>query len=528
MIEDGRHFDYDTSGSYSRNVPTNEFIEAMTMLGFPKEDVIAVATGKITAKEVFQKIAPDEIKNIEWIDIGRRKYVFDGNIAISGNFGGITIDKFPFPFEGQPIFDCSKVSTWYMRFGDNKRRAKLINVNANKDSIRDTDLRSAIIEEPIYLSSVDATDTIFGHHTVLYPEHSIAPLKKVNLALAVDSEGKKYVTDSNGHVLDDWFPETEEIMVTNNSKRVKVFANADNEEMAKMAFENGAEGIGLVRTENVFSSCDRTDLETFLRYYDYEEEEALEVLKRLTRNQIERILLTASGSRITIRLLDFKFAEFLSLTHLSLDDLYLNEIPNTRGTNGLDRDILIAQVGVLMELALKYDIELNILIPMIKDFKDFRYLKNIILDEAKKYSISNIRIGALIENLHSIHYADELARVADFISIGTNDLTESVIGLSRYSEAIEFQTLSDKVKETIEEIIFRIRAIKSDIEIGVCGEHTNHPDNLSFLSSLNIDYVTCSPTYVNFVEEVFHHNQSKEKILQKIDRKDLDYDEKSN
>jgi len=528
LIEDGRYFDYDTSGSYSRNVPTSEFIEAMVMLGFQEEDVIAVATGKLTAKEVFQKIAPDDIKNITWIDIGRRKYVFDGNVAISGSFGGITVDKFPFPFEGQPIFDCSKVSTWYMNFGDNKRRAKLINVNANRDSIRDTDLRAAIIEEPIYLSSVDATDTIFGHHTVLCPEHSIAPLKKVNLALAVDSEGKKYVTDSNGHVLDDWFPETEDVMVTNSNKSIRVLANADNEEMASLVFKNGAEGIGLVRTENIFSSCNRDDLETFLRYYDYEEEEALEVLKRLTRNQIERILLIASDSRVIIRLLDFKFAEFLALSHLSLDDLYLSEIPDTRGTNGLDRDILSAQVGVLMELALKYDIELNILIPMINTVSDFKYLKKLILEQAKKYSVSRIRIGAMIENLHSIHYADELARLADFISIGTNDLTESVTGLSRYSGSLDFQILSDKVKEIVEEIIFRVRAVKSDIEIGICGEHTNNPTNLEFLTGINIDYVTCSPTYVNFLKEVLHHEHPKEKILQKGDRKDIDYEGKSN
>lgn len=519
LIEDGRYFDYDTSGGYGRNVSSGEFLEAMIMLGFPKEDVLAVATGKLTAKEVFQKVAPDSIKNIEWVDIGRRNYVFDGNVAISGNFGGIVIDKFPFPFEGQPIFDCSKVSTWYMKFGNNERKAKLINVNANKDSIRYTDLRAAIIDEPIDLSKVDATDTIFGHQVVLYPEHSIAPLKRVNLALAVDSEGKKYATDASGHILNDWFPETEEVSIENNGKLVKVFANADNEEMARMAQEFGAEGIGLVRTENVFSSCSIDDLVTFIRYYDFDNDDSLEVLRRLAKEQVEKILLVANGKRVIVRLLDFKFAEFLSLSHLSLEDLDFREMPNTRGTVGLDRDILTTQVKVFMELAQQYNVELNLLIPMIDDVKNFKYFRDIIMEQAKKYSISNIRIGAMIENLHSMHYADELARLADFISLGTNDLTESITGLSRYSQSLDFQILSEEVKKSIEEIIYRVRAVKPEIEIGICGEHGNRIENLSFLSSLNIDYITCSSSYVKITQEVLNGQQQKTKVkvLEKTD-----------
>lgn len=519
LIEDGRYFDYDTSGGYGRNVSSGEFLEAMIMLGFPKEDVLAVATGNLTAKEVFQKVAPDSIKNIEWVDIGRRNYVFDGNVAISGNFGGIVIDKFPFPFEGQPIFDCSKVSTWYMKFGDNQRRAKLINVNANKDSIRYTDLRAAIIDEPIDLSKVDATDTIFGHQVVLYPEHSIAPLKRVNLALAVDSEGKKYATDASGHILNDWFPETEEVSIENNGKLVKVFANADNEEMARMAQEFGAEGIGLVRTENVFSSCSIDDLVTFIRYYDFDNDDSLEVLRRLAKEQVEKILLVANGKRVIVRLLDFKFAEFLNLSHLSLADLDFREMPNTRGTVGLDRDILTTQVKVFMELAQQYNVELNLLIPMIDDVKNFKYFRDIIMEQAKKYSISNIRIGAMIENLHSMNYADELTRLADFISIGTNDLTESITGLSRYSQSLDFQILSEEVKKSIEEIIYRVRAVKPEIEIGICGEHGNRIENLSFLSSLNIDYITCSSSYVKITQEVLNGQQQKTKVkvLEKTD-----------
>lgn len=520
LIENGRYFDYDTDRGYSRNLSSEEFIEAMVMLGFNKNDVIDVALGKLTAKEAFKKVAPDSIKNIEWVNIGRRQYIFDGNVAISGNFGGINIDKFPFPFDGQPIFDCSKVSTEYLKFGDNKRGAKLINVNVNKNSIRDTDLRTAIIDEPINLSKVDATNTIFGHQVVIYPEYSIAPLSKINLSLAMDEQGRKYVTDIKGHIVNEWFPETEEVEVKHNAKSIKVFANADNEKMIKMALENGAEGIGLVRTENVFSTCCTDDLKNFMYYYDYEDNDSLDVLKRLLKDQIEKILfIVKNGKKVIIRLLDFKFDEFLRLLHMSLDDFDFLKMPNTRGTRGLYRGILKAQLDILLELASKFNVELNILVPLLDNYKDFKYIRDVILEKAQKYNISKIRIGAMIENLHSVNYADEIAKLADFVSIGTNDLTEEVTGLSRNSQEIAFQILTDDVKNVITEIIYRVRAIKPEIEIGVCGEHTNYIENIDFLSNLNIEYITCAPAYIKINQELFNSCSSNVMVLEKTKKK---------
>lgn len=516
LIDNGRHFTYDNTNSYSQNVTSEEFIEAIVMLGFNREDVIAVAEGKLTAKEAFNKIAPDDIKNIEWLDIGRRRYVFNGNVAISGNFGGISIDKFPFPFTGQPIFDCSKVSTWYIKFGDNNRRAKLINVNASKDSIRNTDLRTAIIDEPIDLSSVDATDTIFGHQVVLYPEYSIAPLNRINLALAIDSEGKKYVTDSNGHIKNEWFPETEDVSIERKTRPLKIFANTDNETTARMAIENGAEGIGLVRTETIFSNCDINDLKSFLSYYGWGDTDyALEVLKRLAENQIEKILQITAGKKVVIRLLDLKLSDFLRLSPVSLEELDITELPDTRGTKGLDREILATQLEVLMSLASKYNIELNILVPMINSIADFKYIKEEIKRQAAKYNISSLKVGAMIENLHTMNYADEFAKHADFISIGTNDLTESITGLSRNSHVIEFQILSEQVQNALKEIIYKIRAVRPEIKIGICGEHSNYLENISFLSNLDIDYISCAPQYVKANQELLDNSKEPKKVLQK-------------
>jgi len=516
LIDNGRYFDYDDNDEYCRNITSEEFIDAMIMLGFNKDDVIAVAEGKLTAKEAFRKVAPDNIKNIEWLNIDRKRYVFNGNVAISGNFSSINIDNFPFPFEGQPILDCSKVSTQYIRFEDNKRRTKLININANKDSIKNTDLRTAIIDEPINLSLVDATDTIFGHQVVLYPEYSIAPLSKINLALAIDSNGKKYVTDSNGHIKNEWIPETENINIDKKMKTIKIYANADNENMARVALENGAEGIGLVRTEDVFTNCNINELKSMLSYYSWKDtDKALDILKKLTTNQIEKILFIMDEKKVVIRLLDFKFSEFLRLSHISLEELDIDNIPNTRGTKGLNRKILNTQLEVLMSLASKYNVELNILVPMLDSITNFKEIKDEIINQSAKYNIPKIRIGAMIENLHSMNYADEVAKNADFISIGTNDLTESITGLSRYSQLVDFQLFSTKVKEAIKEIIYKVRAVKPEIEIGICGEHVNYVENVEFLSNLNIDYISCSPIYVKTNQEILNNSQEKEIILQK-------------
>ncbi len=221
------------------------------------------------------------------------------------------------------------------------------------------------------------------------------------------------------------------------------------------------------------------------------------------------------GKRVIIRLLDFKFSDFLRLSHVSLEEFDLLEVPDTRGTNGLYGRILDTQLEILMKSAIEYNIELNILVPMIDNISDFRYIRDEIIKRSQKFKVPKVKIGAMIENVHSMNYADEIARNVDFISIGTNDLTESIIGLSRDSQMLEFRVLSDTVKKSIEEIIYKVKAVKPEIEIGICGEHTNYIENVEFLSNLNIDYVTCAPGYVRVNQELLNHVQSKGRILQK-------------
>lgn len=125
------------------------FLLAMETLGFNKELVIGVLGEVITAEQAFMAVAPPELVNKRWVNKHRKHFEFEGNTAISGHFGSMELDNFPFPFEGQANIDCAKVKTACVEFGENKKGHKLINVNCNPDSIVYTNLRNAIIEEPI-------------------------------------------------------------------------------------------------------------------------------------------------------------------------------------------------------------------------------------------------------------------------------------------------------------------------------------------------------------------------------------------
>ena len=210
--------DYDWDNDWDNmedNTKVELFIKMMEFIGFKKEDIIAVLNRTLTAREAYMNVAPEEIRNLQWVSVDRRMFVFDGNVAIEGRFDSMDMDRFPFPFEGQPILDCSKVKTACIHFENNNRKIKLININSNPESIIYTNLKNAIIDEPIDLSLVDATGVKFGRHTVINLGKSIAKLEKMDLTLAVNENGEKFVVDEKGRVqLDyDYNPKTNTIEI---------------------------------------------------------------------------------------------------------------------------------------------------------------------------------------------------------------------------------------------------------------------------------------------------------------------------
>ena len=138
----------------------------------------------------------------------------------------------------------------------------------------------------------------------------------------------------------------------------------------------------------------------------------------------------------------------------------------------------------------------KILVPYVRTSRTFSSVKAAIMNKARHIvGYANVEIGAMIENKEASLDANRIAQNADFISFGTNDLTESVLNKKRNPSDADFSVLSDNVKKLISKAVNRIKRTK-DIPICICGEHANYSNNLEYLLSLNIDGITIHPEFV--------------------------------
>lgn len=510
LTEDKNHFTDDIESLYkmSNQEKIDCFIDAMVMLGFRKEDIEEVLKKKMTAQEAYRHVALEEKKNIVRVTHGRRIFYFDKNVAIKGDFSGIWLDEFPFPFEEEPIFDCSKVTCKSAYFNENSSGIKLINVNANEESIRYTDLTNVKIDEVIDLAKVNATGTTFGHHKVINLEHSIAPLERVNLSLATDIDGNNYITTKTGLVTVDF--QTEDVLERKQGK-IKVYANADNSLMAMDALEHDADGIGLIRTENIYTN--ETDaLNRFVYYaentYTFEPVDGNTEFNILQYTQLKEICKAKSISKKIVRLFDFKEEDVQRILGVSWNSENWMTRKNFLGNyHGILRD----QIFTIAKVAKEENTTFDILVPLVTDANYFHYIKSDIISYAEDIGIKDLKIGAMIESKDAIPAITSIAKNADFISIGTNDLTESVTGKRRNIYDQEFFHLTEEVKECIEDVIYRAKAVNSDIKIGICGEHANYIENVMYYKTLNIDYITCSSSFIAVNKEVLNPMQKTKK-----------------
>ena len=506
LVEEGKRWyktlDYDHDNDWDKmsdEEKLEKFLQAMKFIGFKEEDVMSVINGKMSAQEAYRNVAPEEIKNIEWVCTYRRYFEFLGNVAVSGDFGSMNLDNFPFPFEGEPILDCSKVKTSCVHFDNNIRKVKLINVNSNVDSIRYTNIKNAIIDEVISLSKVNAARTVFGHHKVSNLEYSIAPIEDMDLRLAVNEEGKKYEIDKDGKlVLDEFFEP--KIISEENNRDLFVLANADNKEMVIDAITNQADGIGLVRTEYMFTELEdiREFVNLFVSYGLFDEKNNYyEEFRKKQIKQAKEIFQTSSQQSVIFRLFDFKLADFLK--QISESSEYDEEEMRTfRGAQFLNNNhkLLEVQCQAIFEVAEEYGREVNLLVPMVNSNGTFERIKSTIEETSSNFKLKDLKIGAMIETVSMAKNAELLANSADFISIGTSDLTEDVTCVSRNTNRSEFYELSDEVKDLMEDVVYRIRAFNNDCLIGVCGEHGNYLENVLFYKELGVDYITCNSSFI--------------------------------
>ncbi len=308
-----------------------------------------------------------------------------------------------------------------------------------------------------------------------------------------------------------------------------VWANADNPEDAAKAREFGAQGIGLCRTEHMFFGDERLPVvqEMILASDEAGRREALDRLLPFQQADFEGIFEAMAGFPVVIRLLDPPLHEFLPSLDEATDERMRNRIKaltesnpmlGTRGCRlGIQwPEIYEMQVRAIARAAKAVQERtgdaplVEIMHPLVGFAEELRRLRvlteQVMAEEAPEIEYT---CGTMIELPRAALRADEIAEHADFFSFGTNDLTQTALGMSRddaegkfltfYLEdgVIErnpFETLDqDGVGELMRIAVERGRGAKETIKLGICGEHGGDPKSVEFCHGLGLDYVSCSP-----------------------------------
>ncbi|MEM2635231.1 MAG: putative PEP-binding protein, partial [Nitrososphaerales archaeon] len=336
----------------------------------------------------------------------------------------------------------------------------------------------------------------------------------------------------------------------NEFRKLGVRANADTPEAAKLARSFGAEGIGLCRTERMFNAVDRLPIVVKMILTDSEEEriEALNKLMPMQKNDFKDILRVMEGYPVTIRLLDPPLHEFLPRFEELLEEVnrlkyskgfesellekqkilsrvrVMSEVNPMLGHRGVrvgitHPEIYEMQVRAICEAAAELiiegiDVKPQIMIPQVAIAEELVVIKNIVNrvkeEVEKKYGVKiPIKYGTMIEVVRACLTADQIAKITDFFSFGTNDLTQGTFSFSR--EDVEnkflpiyiskgilkhnpFQTIDEEgVGKLIKIAVELGKAANPELEIGICGEHGGDPESITFCHKAGLTYVSASP-----------------------------------
>ena len=324
-------------------------------------------------------------------------------------------------------------------------------------------------------------------------------------------------------------------------RQMEVRTNADTPKDAKQAYEFGAQGIGLCRTEHMFFAPERIAAirEMIVSKTKEQREKALDKILPMQRGDFEGLFREMKGLPVTIRLLDPPLHEFLPHTDDEIEalakemDMTFEELKNVvtnlhefnpmMGHRGCRLDVTYPEIGVMQTKAIigaainvkKEGIEVKpeIMIPLVGDYKELVYVKNIITktaNEMLKETGMDIKymVGTMIEIPRATLIADKIAREAEFFSFGTNDLTQMTFGFSRddagkflgeyYSKNIydfdPFARIDEEgVGQLVEHAVKLGKQTRPDIELGICGEHGGNPPTVEYCHRIGLTYVSCSP-----------------------------------
>jgi pyruvate,orthophosphate dikinase len=312
-------------------------------------------------------------------------------------------------------------------------------------------------------------------------------------------------------------------------RRLKVRANADNPDDSAKAREFGAQGIGLCRTEHMFFGDDRLPVvqEMILASDERGRRDALDRLLPFQQSDFEAIFEAMAGLPVTIRLLDPPLHEFLPTLDEAADERMrqrikalteANPMLGTRGCRlGLQwPEIYEMQVRAIARAARAVQERtgdaplVEIMHPLVGFGEELRRLREL-TEQVMAEEASEIEYlcGTMIELPRAALRADEIGEHADFFSFGTNDLTQTTLGMSRDDAEGKFLTVyleegvlernpfesldQEGVGELMRIAVERGRGVKADLKLGICGEHGGEPSSVEFCHRLGLDYVSCSP-----------------------------------
>jgi pyruvate,orthophosphate dikinase len=325
-------------------------------------------------------------------------------------------------------------------------------------------------------------------------------------------------------------------------RRLKVRTNADTPHDAKQAIDFGAEGIGLTRTEHMFFSEERIGAmrEMILSENTEQRVKALNKLLPMQREDFKGIYKAMGARPVTIRLLDPPLHEFLPQKEEDIEALAkemgvstdmlrqtvisLHEFNPMMGHRGCRLavtfpEIAVMQTRAIMEAAIEVkkeegiDIVPEIMIPLVGEAKELKYVKNFVVETAEKVlAESDVKVtymvGTMIEIPRACLTADEVAAEAEFFSFGTNDLSQMTFGFSRddagkfldayYEKQIFESDPFVRVDQIGVGLLMKMaaekgRSVRPNLKMGICGEHGGDPSSVVFCHQLGLDYVSCSP-----------------------------------
>ncbi len=500
-----------------------------------------VEEGLINQKEALLRIEPQGLDQLLHPQIAP-----DQDLAVLAS----GLPASPGAGVGQIVFDSETAEKWV----DQGKKVILVRQETSPEDVSGMNVSSGILTTCGGMTSHAAVvarglgkPCVSGANGVVVNEKR----KEMIIGKKIFTEGDKITLDGSRGAVIAGTVRTIPAEITGNFSTVMSWAdeyssmqvrtNADTPEDAQRARDFGARGIGLCRTEHMFFEADRIRpmREMILAETEEDRQKALEKLLPFQREDFYGIFKAMDGFPVTIRLLDPPLHEFLPVKNRDIDALAtelgidfdtlkarvlsLHEVNPMLGHRGCRLmmtypEIAQMQAQAILEAASQAQkdgiiVFPEIMVPLVGIVQELKYLRDIIESVAEKVFVEvrervDYKIGTMIEVPRACLVADEIASVADFFSFGTNDLTQMTFGYSRddvgkflpqyksqnWISADPFETLDeDGVGKLVRIGVDKGRRQKSDLKIGICGEHGGDPQSVNFCFHQDLNYVSCSP-----------------------------------